>query len=315
MKSKNAIGLVIPVYQAKGLVQPLVAALMKELAKIGSPFEIVLVDDGSPDASWQAIESVCRRHPQVVGIKLSRNFGQHYAISAGLSRSRGEWVIVMDCDLQDQPAEIPKLLAKANEGYDVVLARRVVRRDGWWKRTSSAAFHAVLGWLTGSRWDPAIANFGVYSKKVVAAINAMPETIRYFPTMVRWVGFSRATVDVAHAPRGGGRSSYNLRKLFHLALDICLANSDKPLRLVVGAGFWVSAFGLLFAAYTTVQAWRGKIEVLGYASLIVSFWLLSGLIIFIVGVVGLYVGKAFEGIKGRPPFIIAEEINLPRPGE
>jgi dolichol-phosphate mannosyltransferase len=214
----------------------------------------------------------------------------------------------MDCDLQDRPSEIPKLLAKAEEGFDIVLARRVIRRDGWCKRTGSRLFYGLLGWLTGMRQDSAIANFGVYSDKVVAAINNMPETIRYFPTMVRWVGFRAATVDVEHAGRQEGKSSYNLRKLLNLALDICLAYSDKPLRIVVGTGFVISLVGFCFAAYTAVLALEGKIAVLGYASLIVSLWILAGLIIVIVGVVGLYVGKAFEGIKGRPAFIVAEEI-------
>jgi dolichol-phosphate mannosyltransferase len=159
--------------------------------------------------------------------------------------------------------------------------------------------------------DPAVANFGVYSDKVIAAINSMPETIRYFPTMVRWVGFKVATVPVAHAARPHGGSSYSISKLLNLALDICLAYSDKPLRLVIGTGFAVSIIGFFFALFTLFQALRGDIAVLGYASLIVSIWTLSGLIIFIVGVVGLYVGKSFEGVKRRPPFIIAESTNSP----
>jgi glycosyltransferase involved in cell wall biosynthesis len=302
------VSVVSPVYRAETLVPRLTAELHKILRMTGVDYEIILVEDGSPDGSWQAVVRACGQNPRVIGIKLSRNFGQHYAISAGLSRARGRRVIVMDCDLQDQPSEIPKLLAKASEGYDVVLARRALRQDEWLKRMSSRMFYGVLGWLTGVKQDPTIANFGVYSDKVIASINSMPEAIRYFPTMVRWVGFRTATVDVDHAGRKAGKSSYNLRKLLHLALDICLAYSDKPLRIVVGTGFIVSSVGFGFAAYTLILALRGEITVLGYASLIVSLWILSGLTIFIVGVVGLYVGKAFEGIKGRPSFIVAEEI-------
>jgi glycosyltransferase involved in cell wall biosynthesis len=239
-----------------------------------------------------------------VGVKLSRNFGQHYAISAGLSLAKGQHVVVMDCDLQDRPEEIPLLLRKAAEGYDIVLGRRAVRKDGWFKRGCSRLFYGVLSWLTGIKQDPAIANFGVYSHKVIAAINSMPESIRYFPTMVRWVGFGTTTIDVAHAGRPEGASSYNLRKLFNMALDICLANSDKPLRIFVGTGFAVSLVGFVFAGYTLFLALRGKIEVLGYASLMVSLWILSGLLIVIIGIVGLYVGKTFEGIKRRPAFIV-----------
>lgn len=302
------ISIVSPVYRAERLVPELVRQLREELGRLGVSYEIILVDDRSPDGAWDAIRRACAEHPEVVGVRLSRNFGQHYAISAGLARARGEWVVVMDCDLQDQPSEIPRLLAEARKGYDVVLARRAQRQDSWLKRTGSRLFYGVLGYLTGAEQDPTVANFGIYHRKVIRAINAMPESIRYFPTMVRWVGFHTAKVDVAHASRPDGKSSYSFRKLLNLALDICLAYSDKPIRLVVKTGFLLSATGFLFAAYLVTQAVRGEIEVMGYASMMVSMWVLSGLIILIVGVVGLYVGKAFEGIKGRPPFVVDESI-------
>lgn len=312
--NQPSLTVVSPVYRAVDSVPRLVSELRGVLGEAGASYEIILVEDGSPDESWSEIRKACAAYPEVIGIKLSRNFGQHYAISAGLSRARGKRVVVMDCDLQDKPLEIPRLLAKSEEGYDVVLARRALRRDNWFKRTRSRIFYGLLGWLTGVKQDPAVANFGVYSDRVIAAINGMHETIRYFPTMVRWVGFRTTTVDVAHSEREQGKSSYSLRKLLNLALDICLAYSDKPLRIVVGTGFVVSFVGFAFAAYTALLALEGKIAVLGYASLIVSLWILSGLIIFIVGVVGLYVGKAFEGIKGRPPFIVSEEIGGAVPG-
>jgi glycosyltransferase involved in cell wall biosynthesis len=308
MSDKLFLSVVSPVYRAETLVHELVEKICLSLHPICKDFEIILVEDGSPDASWKAIERVTLEFSEVRGVRLSRNFGQHYAISAGLSLARGEWVVVMDCDLQDQPSEIPKLLEKAKEGYDVVLARRAIRQDGFFKKLSSRLFYGTLAWLTGTKHDPAIANFGVYSSKVIKAINSMPESIRYFPTMVRWVGFQSATLDVEHAARPEGKTSYNLKRLLNLALDICLAYSDKPLRLVVGTGFAISLVGFVFAAVTIVQALRGEILVLGYASLIVSLWLLSGLMIFIIGVVGLYVGKCFEGVKRRPPFIISRII-------
>lgn len=303
------ISIVSPVFRAESLVKKLVYELRQVLAPLKLSYEIILVEDGSPDQSWEAICDCCADFDEVRGLKLSRNFGQHYAISAGLSQARGNWVVVMDCDLQDQPAEIPRLLEKANEGFDVVLARRAQRNDSWLKCVGSRIFYGVLGWLTGLRQDPAIANFGVYSQRVIQAINRMPETIRYFPTMVRWVGFRATTIDVRHGGRADGKSSYSLHKLANLALDICLAYSDKPLRIVVSTGFVISLTGFLFAVLTLIQALQGKILVLGYASLIVSVWILSGLIILIVGVVGLYVGKCFEGVKRRPAFIISEEVH------
>ncbi len=303
------ISVVSPVYRAEDLVSTLVARICAVLDPLVARFEIILVDDGSPDNGWAEIKQACSRDSRVVGIRLSRNFGQHYAISAGLSRARGRWVVVMDCDLQDQPEEIVALYQKAREGFDIVLARRANRQDGLIKVASSRAFYGFLNYLTGVQQDATIANFGIYERKVITAINQMTESIRYFPTMVRWVGFKRTAIDVAHAARPAGKTSYNWSRLLNLALDIALSYSDKPLKLVVRAGTLVSLVGFVFAGYTVVQALRGHIVVLGYASLIVSLWLLSGLIILILGVIGLYIGKVFEGVKRRPPFIMSEIIN------
>lgn len=306
--SKYFLSVVSPVYKAEAILPDLIDQLIKTIKPLNKNFEILLVDDGSPDKSWEQIEKLCLQFPEIRGIRLSRNFGQHHAISAGLTLARGEWVVVMDCDLQDKPSEIPKLVKKAREGYDVVLARRVLRQDGFFKKLSSSIFYFVLSWLTGMKHDPKIANFGIYSRKVIDAINSMHESIRYFPTMVRWVGFQTTCISVEHAKREEGKTSYNFKRLLNLALNICLAYSDKPLRLVVGTGFIISFLGFIFAAIMIMQALRGEILVLGYASLIVSTWLLSGLVIFITGVVGLYVGKCFEGIKRRPSFVVMKEI-------
>ncbi len=303
------ISVVSPVYRAEELVSVLVDRICAALAPVVATFEIILVDDGSPDNGWEEIKKACQKDRRVVGIRLSRNFGQHYAISAGLGQARGRWIVVMDCDLQDQPEEIATLYQKALEGYDIVLARRANRQDGILKIASSRMFYGFLNYLTGVQQDATIANFGIYERKVITAINQMSESIRYFPTMVRWVGFKRTAIDVAHAARPAGGTSYNWSRLLNLALDIALSYSDKPLKLVVRAGTLVSLVGFVFAGYTVVQALRGRIVVLGYASLIVSLWLLAGLIILILGVIGLYIGKVFEGVKRRPPFIMSEIIN------
>jgi glycosyltransferase involved in cell wall biosynthesis len=301
---RPVISIVSPVYMAEQLVRPLVEEIARVMSQLGQTHEVVLVEDGSPDGSWKRIEEIIAHYPEVTGIQLSRNFGQHYAISAGLAQARGEWVVVMDCDLQDRPDQIPSLWQAAQKGYDVVLARRAIRQDHFLKRIGSVTFYGILGYLTGTKQDPAIANFGIYHRKVVDAINSMPEKIRYFPTMVRWVGFRVTAIDVEHAARPQGKTSYNLPKLLNLALDICLAYSDKPLRLAVKLGIGISLISFLFALLTAIRALRGQIEVLGYASLIVSIWFLSGLIILILGVVGLYVGKSFEGVKNRPAYLV-----------
>lgn len=271
-------------------------------------FEIILVDDYSPDNSWNEIERLASMHPEIRGIKLSRNFGQHYAITAGLDAAVGDWIVVMDCDLQDRPEEIPNLLAKAQEGFDVVLARRVNRQDGLLKRLSSKIFYRTLAWLTGSKQDESIANFGIYHRKVIQEIVGMRESIRYFPTMVKWVGFRQTTLDVVHAEREKGSSTYNFKKLFNLALDIMLAYSDKPIRLTVKLGLLIALTGFVFALFTLYKYLDGDIIVAGYASVIISLWMLTGFLLVTLGMVGLYIGKTFEGVKQRPIYIVEKKV-------
>lgn len=307
------ISIVSPVYRADVLLEELVERISNVMQQMGQDYEIILVEDHSPDTSWTRITQLSRKFEQVRGLKLSRNFGQHYAITAGLEASAGEWVVVLDCDLQDVPEEIPALYAKAIEGYHVVQARRQNRRDTFFKKLFSRTFYGVLSWLTGTKHDPAIANFGIYHRKVVDSVCSMKESIRYFPTMVKWVGFRNTTLNVQHSQRSEGDSSYNFHRLMTLAMDIILAYSDKPLRMTVKLGVYISATAFLFALYSLIQAILGDYTVPGYASLIVSIWLLSGLIIFILGIVGLYVGKTFEGVKNRPVYIVEESIGNDRP--
>lgn len=301
--------IVSPVYRAEMLVDLLVETIIKEVTPLTADFEIILVDDGSPDKSWEKMEQIALADKRVKALRLSRNFGQHYAITAGLDAARGEWIIVMDCDLQDKPSEIKKLYSKAKEGYDIVLAQRIQRQDKFIKRFFSKSFYRVLSYMTGVKQDASIANFGIYHHNTIDAIKQLREPIRYFPSMVNWVGFKKTTVPIEHGARELGSSNYNFKRLFKLAMDIMLASSDKPLKITVKLGFYISALSFLFAIYTIIRAMRGEIEVLGYASLIVSVWLLSGIIIMFIGIVGLYVGKSFEGIKNRPIYVISEKIN------
>lgn len=300
---------VSPVYWAEGTVAELVQRLVAALELISPQFEIILVDDRSPDASWNRIQEQTTRDPRVRGLRLSRNFGQHRAITAGLDQCRGEWIIVMDCDLQDRPEEIPALFAEAQRGYDLVLARRSHRQDSWSKKQLSRLFYRILSYLADTPQDPAVANFGIYHRKVIAAVLAMRESIRYFPTMVRWVGFRTGYLDVTHAERAVGRSSYGLSQRLHLALDILLANSDKPLRLTVKAGLVLSSGAFLFVPITLIRYWVGQISQPGYTSLIISIWFFSGLLLSVLGMVGLYIGKTFEQVKQRPLYIVDAGIN------
>ena len=308
MNSNPLISVVSPVFRAENSLHELVGRLEQALSKISSHYEIILVDDRSPDNSWTVMKEIAIQRSQVKSIRLSRNFGQHYAITAGLDHANGKWIVVMDCDLQDQPEEIPKLYSKVLEGFDGVLARRASRKDSFFKRFASKAFYRTLGYLTGTQHDETVGNFGIYHKKVIDEVRQLRESIRYFPTMVRWVGFNITSIDVEHAGRSEGKSNYNLRKLMLLALDIILAYSDRPIRLTIKLGMTIALTSFIFILITMYKWLHGEIEVLGYASIIISIWFLSGCLLVTLGIVGLYVGKTFEGVKQRPIYIIDESV-------
>ena len=310
MNNNIKISIVSPVYRAEKMVQMLVERIVKSVSTITEDYEIILVNDASPDASWQAIEVECVKNQRVKGLNLSRNFGQHYAITAGLNYAKGEWVVVMDCDLQDCPEEIPALYAKAQEGYDSVFAQRVQREDKWYKRLSSKLFYAVFGYLTDTKQDASIANFGIYHHNVVKAIIQMGDRFRYFPTMVQWVGFKKGYLPVDHNERMEGKSSYNWSRLFRLALDTIIAFSDKPMRLMVKLGAFVTLIALVIGVVYLIKYLMGDIAVAGFTTLIISLWIIAGIIISLLGIVGLYIGKMFDTVKQRPMFIVNQALNI-----
>jgi dolichol-phosphate mannosyltransferase len=303
------ISVVSPVYRAEKIVHELVRQLHENLSKITDDYEIILVNDASPDESWVAITKECEKDTRVKGINLSRNFGQHYAITAGLSYVKGDWIVVMDCDLQDSPDEIPNLYEKVIEGFDIVFARRVVRQDGFIKRFSSSCFHKIYSYLSGAKTDKAIANFGIYNMKVIAEYNSMKEYARSFGTLIKYLGFQSCTVDVKHNSRFEGRSSYTFAKLLHLSMDVILSNSNKPLKLTVKTGFYLSLFSFLLATYNIIAYYSGLIQIAGYTTTVFSIWFVGGLILFVLGIIGLYVGKIFDQVKERQLFIVRDEIN------
>jgi len=304
------LSVVSPVYRAEKDLEELVTRIKKAVPSDFLSLEIILVDDFSPDDSWKEIERLAIIHPEILGIKLSRNFGQHYAITAGLDDVSGDYVVVLDCDLQDKPEEILKLYKKTKEGFDIVLARRFNRQDSFTKKLFSKLFYKTLGYLTGSKQDETVANFGIYKINVIKEVCNLRESIRYFPTMVKWVGFKTAYVDVEHASRQQGESNYNLKKMLNLALDIILAFSDKPLRLIIKLGMSIAFISILMAIYAVYSKITGDVSVSGYASLITSIWFLSGCILITLGVIGLYVGKTFEGVKNRPIYIVEKKVKI-----
>lgn len=302
------VSVVSPVYGCVNCLEELVDRISLALTAAGYTFEIILVDDASPDAAWQRICELAVCKPFVKGLRLSRNFGQHAAISAGLHHARGEQIIVMDCDLQDIPEEIPVLLDALHGEIAVALGQRVERQDKLLKRIGSWGFYRLLEWLTDSPHDHAIANFGAYRRDVIDAVNGMPEADRFFPLLVRWTGFRAQSVAVRHGQRNDGRSGYSLSQLLRLATNVALSFSDKPLRMVVKLSLVFVIFALGIVAYSIVEYSTGNTRVAGFTSIIASIWLVGSAILSSVGIVGLYLGRLFNGAKGRPHFIVIEQV-------
>jgi len=309
LKQNPLLSIISPVYACEKRLSELYCRLNSTIEKITKRYEIIFINDASPDGSWETIVDLAKKDPRIKGLNLSRNFGQHNAITAGLDHCTGDWVVIMDCDLQDQPEEIEKLYCKAQEGYQIVYAQRINRNDNLLKRILSKSFYLLLGYLTNTKQDPTIANYGIYSRKVIDSILAMKDYHRYFPTMVKWVGFKNTKIAINHAERALGKSSYSIKKRIRLAIDVIISFSDKLLMIFIKIGMIITALSFLAAIYVLILFLNHKIQVIGYTSLIISIWFLSGLNILVLGIVGLYVGKAFDKAKGRPQYLIMDKTD------
>lgn len=309
------ISVVSPIYKGERMLDLLIernTAVLRQMIADGliDTYEIVLVNDASPDDSWTKMKELCANDNHIKGINLSRNFGQHYAITAGLSKVSGDWIVVMDCDLQDRPEEIPNLYKKAQEGYDTVFAELIERDDRFMKKFTSRAFSYFFAYFTDSPVEKKTNNFGIYSRKVIDAVLSMGDYIKCFPIEVRWVGFRIGYHPVIKDARAEGTSGYTWAKLFAFAFDNIIAFSNKPLKLAMQFGFCIVIFSVLLALYYLIRYLTGGIGVSGFATIAISLWLIAGIIISLIGMVGIYLGRVFDKVKNRPTFIIKEDINF-----
>lgn len=300
------ISVVIPVYGCSKSLGELYTRLINTIETIAENFEIIMINDASPDDAWPTIKRLAEKDARVKGINLSRNFGQHYAISAGLDYVNGDWIIVMDCDLQDQPEEIVKLYNKALEGYDIVFGRRYNRNDSFVKKIGSKLFYKIYDYFTESKIDHTVANFSIISFKVVKELRRLREHSQCYPLFVGWLGFKRTNIDIEHAKRGEGKSSYTFKKLRDLAIDSIISQSNKPLRLSIQFGFSISFLSICYAFWLFIRYFLYQIEVEGWTSVMVSIYFIGGLLFANLGLLGLYIGKIFDETKNRSIYVIHE---------
>ena len=303
------LSVVSPVYQAEACLDELYRRVVATAEKITPDFELILVDDSSPDESWEILQQLASKDDRVKALRLSKNCGQHYAITAGLDHACGDWVVVMDCDLQDPPEAIETLYHKAMEGYDSVFARRIDRKDSILKTLPGDIYGWIFSWLTGTKADRSVANFSINSQKAVTAYRQYRERDRAFPLIMFTIGLERAYVDVEHAPRFAGTTSYSWSKLIKFALQVSVSSSTRPLYLSIKLGCTLAGASLLYAAYLVTRYFVQDYTVAGWTTLAVLISFFFGLLFVQLGVVGIYLGKTFEEVKKRPLYHVAEALN------
>jgi glycosyltransferase involved in cell wall biosynthesis len=298
-----SISIVAPVYGCASCIEELRERVAKAVAPLAKRYEIILVDDRSLDDAWNIIVALQALHPEVRGIRLSRNFGQQIAISAGLAEARGDSVVVMDCDLQDPPERIPELFSKLQEGYDLILARRTDRNHSPFRVLAARIYFGLMSRLTEETIDGSYGNFSILSRKVVNAFLLFSERERHYLFVLRWLGFKMGSIEYEHQKRPRGKSSYSLKRLVRLAIDGLFFQATVLLRWIVTLGLGFASFGVGLAMYFIYQRIsHGSVE--GWTSLVVLILICTGAILVSVGVIGLYVGKIFDQAKGRPLYIV-----------
>ena len=298
------ISIVSPVYQAEDCVGELCKQLKAVLCQITDSFEIILVDDRSQDKSWSRILSEAQIDPRIKGIRLARNFGQHRAITAGLDHAQGDWVVVMDCDLQDPPAAILDLYTKAQEGYQIVVAEFQERVESPFRQKISRGFWGLLSRLAGIRFDHRVGNFRIMSRRAVQSFISYREQLRLLGGITALMGFTTTTVSIDRGRRFAGKTSYSLRRLVSSAVEIIMAYSDRPLKISIAVGLSLAIVSVLAGAWILLLRLAGGVSAPGWASVMISLYFMGGLIILNLGIVGFYVGKTFEETKKRPLYVM-----------
>jgi polyisoprenyl-phosphate glycosyltransferase len=304
------ISVVAPIFNESDLIPEFVKQVVENVEKISSDYEIILVDDGSADNSWSYMESEALKNKKVKAYRLSKNFGHHYAITAGLHNASGEWVVVMDSDLQDRPEVIPELYEKAQQGFDVVFVSRTQRPESFVYKGFQKLFYWLLRVLSGIKFDSRQANFSIINKKVVEAFIKFPEHARFYGSTIKWLGFNRTDIQARHGQRFSGKPGYTIKKRISLAADIIISFSGRPLRFAIVIGLLMSFVSLLLSIWVLVGAFSWGFAVLGWPSLMASILFTGGAILVVLGIIGIYLGRVFQEVKSRPLYIVSETRNV-----
>jgi len=314
------ISVIVPCYNEDLVLPKLFERLGSVVGTWGMNYEIICVDDGSSDRTWELLKVQSQNDPRWRSLSFSRNFGHQAAVSAGLYHSTGDVVAVMDADLQDPPEELGRFLEEWRKGYDVVYAIRQKRKEGWIKRLGYWSFYRLMARLVSFKIPLDSGDFCLMSRRVVEVINAMPERSRFVRGLRAWSGFRQQGVTVERAARAAGVSKYNFQKLFKLVIDGLFSSSALPLRLATHLGLWVSGFAFAGVVFTLIQkifaeqfARIGLAPSPGFPTVEISVLFLGGVQLVCLGILGEYIGRIYDEVKRRPVWIIRESAGISPP--
>jgi dolichol-phosphate mannosyltransferase len=304
------ITVVAPVLNEEKNIKELISRLESNLKLLQKEYEIIIIDDGSIDQTWNTLLSCVEKNQYIKAIRLTRNFGQHYAIAAGLHHANGDWVVVMDGDLQDRPEIIPSLVAKALEGNDVVFVSRKNRPESHLYKILQKIFYLLLNILSGLKFDNTQANFSIINRKVVDSYKLFNENVRFYGSVIKWLGYKSVSIEADHGSRFAGKPSYSLKSRFKLASEIILTFSDRPLKFAIFLGLQMTLVSAGVVFWIMYNYFQFGYSVLGWPSLIASIFLVGGILSSLIGVLGIYLGQVFRQVKMRPLYIIDKKFNL-----
>jgi dolichol-phosphate mannosyltransferase len=300
------VSIISPVYKAANILPTLVKRISEVCDSHKLDYEIILVNDCSPDNSWEVIQTLAKQYSALKGLSLSKNFGQHYAITAGISRACGDSIIIMDCDLQDNPEYIISMLHKQQEGFNVVCTIKEQKKYSWYRRFTSDLYFFLVNKLSDIKLEKNLGTMTLIDRKVADEYLKIGDYHRHSSMVFAWLGFNRGFVSMKHEKRFEGKSSYSMRKLISHAINGVISQSDKLLRWSISVGLFLFLASIAGVIYILIKSLFYQFEV-GWPSLVVLILFTTGIILFMVGILGIYIGKIFEQVKNRPLFIIAEE--------
>ncbi|MGB1239330.1 MAG: glycosyltransferase family 2 protein [Pseudomonadales bacterium] len=317
LASGPLLTVIVPFYNETAVLaqchRRLLEVLQQEVARSAEHFEILYIDDGSSDESWQLLvaEMGVVHGVDIRAIKLSRNFGKEAAMCAGLDLARGQCAILLDADLQDPPELIPKMLQQWRQGYDVVDMRRTSRQgESWFKRFSAAAYYKLINRLSDIEIPENVGDFRLLDRKVLEALKRLPERSRYMKGLFAWPGFKRKTLDFDRCERLAGETKWHYAKLLHLAFEGITSFSTKPLRMATFAGLACALCAALTAAFVVLKTAIFGDPVAGFPTVVSLILMLGGVQLLAIGLIGEYLGRLFIEAKQRPVYLVMEELEL-----